>query len=120
MKNEATKSISEVKVEEVIKVYSGKPGCGCGCMGNYRVNPQHFELAGKIRGYEYEANEANLTQVKKVLLNVHKAFEQPAMANFVSSEHLKSYTTTEGFEVPAVNIYALETSKRYYWVYAKA
>jgi len=54
--------ITEVKVENVIKVYSGKPGCGCGCRGNYRVNPAHLEFANKERGYDYGPEEVNLTQ----------------------------------------------------------
>lgn len=33
------KPIEELKLQDVTKAYSGRPGCGCGCRGNYTTNP---------------------------------------------------------------------------------
>ena len=100
MKTETTlKPIAEVKPEDVLKVYSGRPGCGCGCRGTYRVNPLHLDRANKERGYDYEANEVNFTQVKKIL-NILKAREGEV----------------EVTETKTLIIYAIEAEKNF-WVY---
>lgn len=95
------KTIDQVTPEEVVKVYSGRPGCGCGCRGTYRVNPVHAAFANSVRSYEYEAKEFNFVQVKKVL----------AILQSRASE--VTTTTSDNF-----NIYSIEDSKRYYWVFA--
>lgn len=33
------KPIEELKLQDITKAYSGRPGCGCGCQGNYTTNP---------------------------------------------------------------------------------
>lgn len=35
----------------VMSVYSGRPGCMCGCRGNHRYARAHRDLAGRDRGY---------------------------------------------------------------------
>jgi hypothetical protein len=94
------KNISEVTPEEVMKVYSGKPGCGCGCRGNYRVNPALLEQANKERGYAYEGAEISMTQVKRVL-NIVQSRADEVQEN----------------ETDTLYIYAVEDDTRFYWVY---
>jgi hypothetical protein len=33
-----------VDASKVVKVYSGRPGCACGCRGNYSTNPKTIKL----------------------------------------------------------------------------
>lgn len=96
------KSITELKVEDVVKVYSGKPGCGCGCNGKYRVNPQHLELASKFRGYDYDKKEASLGAVHCMLTYL----QQNAGEVEVLSEESDFV------------IYSLDTDYRYNWLFA--
>lgn len=35
--------IKEVTVEQVAQVYSGKPGCACGCRGAYRQDARNIK-----------------------------------------------------------------------------
>lgn len=54
-----SKNIQKVAVDDVVRVYSGKPGCMCGCKGNYRSNPNHADAD--------KDDKPNLAQVKRVL-----------------------------------------------------
>ena len=99
--------IGQVKVEDVVQVYSGKPGCGCGCRGNYRVNPSHLEMANKERGYDYGRKDVSLMQVKSVLHILQEA------------EASGPGTVEIGEAGKNMLVYSLETEKRYRWVYVK-
>ena len=56
-----------IKREHVLMVYSGKPGCMCGCLGNYRYPKANAELGKRQRGYEIRPEELNDAQVTRVL-----------------------------------------------------
>lgn len=102
--NELTAAqIAAITPEQVYVVYSGKPGCACGCRGNYRVNPQHLAFATKNRGYEYDANEVSLAQVKRVLRIVQQNLDK---LDCVSEEFasVKIETGYETFRVYVVYI----------------
>jgi hypothetical protein len=70
-------------VAEVQSVYSGKPGCACGCRGNHRYNSQHVASASKNRGYAVTPEEVNDRQVKKVL-EILKANTDVVANNYVN------------------------------------
>jgi len=53
--------------DDIVSVYSGKPGCACGCLGIHRYNPKYQAVGTQRRGYKVEGDEMNLTHVKKVL-----------------------------------------------------
>jgi hypothetical protein len=92
--------IAAVKPEQVLKVYSGKPGCGCGCNGSYRVNPLLVREANAETGRAYDADEINFTQVKRILKIVQ------GRAGEIQAQ-----------ETENLRIYAVEDQVRYYWVY---
>lgn len=48
-----------IDVAKVARVYSGKPGCMCGCLGKYTTQAAHREWAGKNRGYAISDSEVN-------------------------------------------------------------
>jgi len=63
----ATRDIQSVTVKDLLKVYSGKLGCMCGCNGKYWVTPESRAEAGKEQGYEYDDDEVSETQVLRIL-----------------------------------------------------
>lgn len=67
MTTDDKKRLMSLTENDIMKVYSGKPGCMCGCKGIYRVHPLHLAAANKSRGYDYDAKAVNLSMVKKVL-----------------------------------------------------
>jgi hypothetical protein len=101
-----TTNILQVKLDDVVKVYSGRPRCGCGCCGKYHVNPAHLELANKLRGYDYEPGDVNLTEVKRILLLQQEAESRnPGCVKVQDDE--------------GETIYSLQTDNRYRWVFVK-
>lgn len=61
------KILSQLTVNDILKVYSGKHGCMCGCNGKYYVNPDHRAEADKARGYAYDDEDMSMRMVKRVL-----------------------------------------------------
>lgn len=57
----------KLNVDRVMNVYSGRPGCMCGCRGNYRVASAHVAIASKDRGYGYEPKEISDRQVRRIV-----------------------------------------------------
>jgi len=62
-----TVDIQALTPELVMKVYSGKQGCMCGCRGKYWVHPNHRAEADKDRGYAHDDDEVSAKQVKRIL-----------------------------------------------------
>jgi len=59
--------IKNLKVEDVIDVYSGKEHkCCCGCSGKYSYASAHRALGAKLRGYGVDDSDVNDKQVRKV------------------------------------------------------
>jgi hypothetical protein len=52
---------------DILSVYSGRPGCACGCRGIHRYNPAYPSEGSKERGYKVEPDEMNIGHVRKVL-----------------------------------------------------
>ena len=80
----------DVKLDDVSHVYSGRPGCGCGCKGEY-----YFAYPGADPdGFGKTAPK----MVKRVFNKFQKA-----------GKELKYQD----------GIFSIETDKRYYWLYLK-
>jgi hypothetical protein len=54
----------------VIKVYTGKQGCMCGCKGKYRYTSATQDEGGARRGYEVADSDVNEGVVTRVLNQV--------------------------------------------------
>ena len=59
--------IKTITPEQVLRAYSGKPGCMCGCLGKYSNNPAYKAQLDAERGYEQPATNRHMVQIKKVL-----------------------------------------------------
>jgi DEAD/DEAH box helicase domain-containing protein len=69
-----TRKVEDLKVEDVISVYSGKDGaCCCGCSGTHSYNSAYKDLASKRRGYEVKDNEVKDREVKRILNIIKRA-----------------------------------------------
>ena len=53
-----------INVDSVLKSYTGKVGCMCGCNGTYKVASKHLNAAGVERGYAYDDDEVSDRSVK--------------------------------------------------------
>lgn len=62
-----------LKVDDVTQVYSGRPGCMCGCNGKYRAASQYRSLVEKERGYAMSDDDVSDRSVKVMLGKVLRA-----------------------------------------------
>lgn len=62
----------QIDVARVTAVYTGRPGCACGCRGKYRYASAHASKAGQRRGYAVSADEISDRSVKLVTSRVNK------------------------------------------------
>lgn len=58
--------------DDVLKVYSGKLGCMCGCKGKYKYASKHQVLGGKDRGYDVGDDEVSDRSVKRMVNKFNK------------------------------------------------
>jgi len=56
-----------IKKEDVLKAYSGHPGCACGCLGKYYYRKTTQELGTKDRGYKVDDDEVSDVQVRRIV-----------------------------------------------------
>jgi len=82
--------IKDVAVSDIARVYSGRPGCGCGCNGKYYDAPHPM--------------------VKRVYRKLRNLTEEEATPKGGRNRGL-------GYQDDGIFFY--ETEKRYYWIYLK-
>ena len=88
-----------MELTKVFKVYSGKPGCMCGCNGRYKMASAHAELAGTERGYAVDDEDISDRSVKiifnKIMKNPAHKYDAGANCVYVETEtrNLVAYFT---------------------------
>ena len=90
-----------IKLEDVKMVYSGKPGCMCGCRGNYRYpSTVTVEQTIKVRGYKTDDDASgrsiNDRQVKKVVQFLNDAMSDPKTRDAVEQTNDSVYVELAG------------------------
>lgn len=73
-----------IDVNTVGKVYAGRPGCMCGCLGKYKVAPQHLVWANKDRGYAYSDEDGDIS-MRSVKLIVNKMNQYPELLEWADN-----------------------------------
>jgi hypothetical protein len=68
-------STREVTINQVLKTYSGRPGCACGCNGKYAYRPETKEIGAKERGYEVDADDIKPKSVAHTIKMVNSAIK---------------------------------------------
>ena len=92
--------INTITTHDILQVYSGRPGCGCGCRGSYRYNPEHVKEAFENRKAIPKPSDFNAVQVRKVL------------------GLMKQHPNELIWDLDSCNPnVAWETESRYYWAY---
>lgn len=86
-------AIRELRPSQVTRVYSGLPGCGCGCRGKY------FE------------DSRNITRV----VNAMKAMLDDEYVNIKAVD----FDFDDSNSFGDCRVAAVETDRRYYWAYLK-
>lgn len=86
-----------IQPERVLKVYSGKPGCGCGCRGKYFYN---VEVAAQMNEGKVMGPEDNMRSLTRILRTMQKRHNE-----------IRVSIAEDLF------IYFIETDTRYYWCY---
>lgn len=61
-------------IDKVMSVYSGKPGCACGCRGKHTTSHKNRELAAKHRGYAYADEDVSDRTVKLIFNKVMRNY----------------------------------------------
>ena len=56
----------------VMKAYRGRPGCMCGCLGEYFVTEASREDAGEETGHPYEDNQVDDGKVRRILQKIQR------------------------------------------------
>lgn len=64
---EAAQQLGTLTPDDVMCVYSGKPGCACGCRGKYSYNSRHAAKGSERRGYAVDDEDINDREVKRIL-----------------------------------------------------
>lgn len=80
-----------MKIERsaVKRVYSGKPGCMCGCRGFYRSTKERAEENGKYRGYPLSRGEVSNAAVELIVKKIEATpSEQLSIgAGYIEAQH---------------------------------
>lgn len=71
-KREMEEKALALEPEGVLKAYRGRPGCMCGCLGEYFVTEASREYAGKDRGYPYPDEAVDDGKVRRILRKIQK------------------------------------------------
>lgn len=64
-----------INVNDVLKSYTGKIGCMCGCRGSYRVASKHLAAANAERGYDYDPLDVSDRSVKMAVNKLNKLID---------------------------------------------
>lgn len=59
--------------DKVYSVYSGRPGCCCGCRGKHTYASRHRDWASRNRGYPVRDEEVNDRTVTLIVNKINKA-----------------------------------------------
>ena len=78
LKKEEEKKMSKIRIglkdkNCILRVYSGKPGCACGCNGKYYSKTMEIEV---LKGYTTADDKTNVERFPKMLNKVYKLFEK--------------------------------------------
>lgn len=63
----------KIALQDVSSVYSGRPGCCCGCRGKHTYASTHRKWASENRGYKVLDNEVNDHTVKAIVSKIESA-----------------------------------------------
>lgn len=98
--------VTKIDIDKVLSVYSGRPGCACGCRGNYfyQADPKLRAAASTRRGYTVTDDEVRSKKALGRIINNMLATGQARL----EGDHVWAETETRLYivelatKVPAV------------------
>ncbi len=72
LKKHVVELVKSLTPADVLKSYTGRPGCMCGCKGTYRVTEATRAEASKNRGYPYEDADVSARSVGMALRRIQE------------------------------------------------
>lgn len=77
----------QIDIRSVSSVYSGRPGCCCGCRGKHRYASAHRNAASKARGYRVTDDEVSDRSVATIVRKIEAMGDRAKLhGDFVSVE----------------------------------
>jgi hypothetical protein len=64
--------IMKLDIDKVQQVYSGRPGCACGCRGTYKAPNRMADQGMEVRGYAFDAEDISDRSVKTIVGKVER------------------------------------------------
>jgi len=113
----ALETVQSLTVADIATVYSGKPGCACGCNGKYSCTVAAQDEVAESHGYRYSADQVSDRRCLSILRKV-----QAAALEHPYHEDLNDHGRTEcGWNVADDLQYvtATVTPRRVYTVYLR-
>ena len=89
--------MKKIAFEDIKKSYNGKPGCMCGCNGNYAIASHYgIEAANKDSGWDAH-DKCSDRSVKIAVNKINKAIE--AAEGGLYDDHHNTYVFEDGTEL---------------------
>ena len=90
---------SNITVADVVKVYTGRPGCMCGCKGKYRINPAYREAVQADRGSHVTDDEVSLRSCQQAVARLERNADQVRTYERLDNKSCHIETDTNNFTV---------------------
>jgi hypothetical protein len=68
----------KIHISDISSVYSGRPGCCCGCRGKHTYASAHRKWAGDDRGYKISDDEVSDVTVKRIVDKIERLVKEGA------------------------------------------
>lgn len=109
MKNRADLTLQNLNHNDIISVYSGRPGCACGCKGN------HYYMPGLAQADYQVENKGQVTRI----LNVFQEAEENEPYRYVGNT--ERALALDNFAIPEdCPFICIDRETRIYVIYLQA
>jgi hypothetical protein len=108
---EQYEKLQALTVDDLVKSYSGKPGCACGCRGTYAYV---VDDGGKERGYALGPEDVNPRRAEGYLRTIQRA--HPDVVDLIPAA---TSPFADGPTSRAGDIWSVQTPTRLYIAYAR-
>lgn len=87
-------NINTLTINDIRQIYSGKPGCCCGCLGTHSYNEIHLKESSERRGYEISSATAKIATNRSLnrMLNLFKKNSDKIVVDITSNISFETNT----------------------------
>lgn len=93
-KNELLRAADTLNIrrDDIMRTYSGKQGCACGCLGKYATASKHLEAANADMGYD-QSDDVNDRSVKLTITKMIKLLKENDVSWFHADDEMIAINT---------------------------